>query len=67
MTVTFVPLGHEAPLVLSNGCGTAQGTSCAKEKLPTPILAIKTAKAAMSDEEFDLLMILNDYYGLATD
>jgi hypothetical protein len=55
-TVTCVPLGHEAPLVLVNGWGTAQGTSCAEEKLPTPILTIRTAKAAASDEACGLFM-----------
>ncbi len=55
-TLTCVPLGHEAPLVLASGAATAQGTSCAKEKLPTPILTIRTAKAAASDEVFGLYM-----------
>jgi hypothetical protein len=57
MTFTFVPLGHVAPLVLASGAGTAQGTSCAEEKLPTPILTIRITKAAISDEVFGLFMI----------
>ena len=57
MTVTLAPMGHVAPFVLSNGCGTAQGTSCAKDKLPIPILTIRAATAANSDEVFGLSMI----------